>query len=196
MYLLWVSSRCSGSQRTSFVLTTCPEHVLNSALEGCYTPPKITEWFCLSLSCFTDKESFSLFHITTQIFNIIKVRTKHKPSACLNQNVCVSTFKISVVKLFMATSLQQVFFRNRGMESGRMNEGGSLHLIVCLPKHCVFFQRLESWTEEAVSPLGSASVAFFQRSLFNWWTLSGLRVHGELFVVRLCSFLWINLCPF
>lgn len=58
-----------------------------------------------------------------------------------------------------------------------MNEGGSLPLIVCRPNQSVFLWSLESRTEGAVSWLGSASVASFQRPLFSWWTLSGLREH-------------------
>lgn len=46
----------------------------------------------------------------------------------------------------------------------------------------------------SVSRPDSASVAFFQRFLFGWWTRSGPRVHRRPFAVCLRPFLWVQLC--
>lgn len=63
----------------------------------------------------------------------------------LKITVHVSTLKNSVVKLFVATSVQQECCETEARrESARMNEGGSLGLIVCLPNQCVFLRSLES----------------------------------------------------
>lgn len=149
-----------------------------------------TQW---SHRLHTDKWFLVSFSFNNPVFRIINVNTKHSQALRkfkLKISICAPTLKNCVVELFTAVSVPA-----RGTQSP--NEWRRFTASYRLPsKSARFLPESRELNRESSVSLSSASVAFIQRSLFNWWTLSGLRVRGELFVVCLCSFLGINLCPF
>lgn len=144
------------------------------------------------------KNPFHFWYKIWQNFKIINVSRRFRRPVLKNKkkiNLCIIPKNI-VVKLFLATSVHQGCFETVARRVWEWMKEVNYVLSSAFQISVFFLQSLKSQTEGAVSRLCSAPVAFFQRSMFNWWTLSGWEcTEGYLQSVS-ASLIWINLCPF